>query len=396
MSSSAVTLQSIFRQHFGAYAATRRLPLRFHKAAAALMACRTAALGGHVQACPEGHVQRVWYNSCKHRACPQCAYLSVERWLAAQQARLLACDHYHVVFTLPRELHDLWRYNRRRFADLLFRAARDTLCTLLADPRYLGATPGVIAALHTWGRTLCLHPHVHCLVTGGGVTADGEWKKVAGGFLLPVRVVQALFRGKLLAALRAELARGTLRAPDGVRFQAIVNELNRLGRVRWNVYLKERYPHGTGVVTYLGRYLKGGPIAHRRLLGTDADRVTFGYTDHRDGRRKAMTLPADDFLHRVLEHVPEPGTHGVRAYGLYATGKRAVLDRAREALGQPPVVAPPVLTWQSTWIAGGDADPTRCTVCGRPLICTATVPPAYRPAGRRRPPPAEVYYARAA
>ena len=140
MASSTVTLQSIFRQHFGAYAATHRLPLRHHKAAAALTSCRTAALGGHVQACPEGHKQRVGYNSCKHRACPQCAYLSVERWLAAQQARLLACDHYHGVFTLPHELHDLWRWNRQTFADLLFRTARDTLFTLLEDPRHLGAT----------------------------------------------------------------------------------------------------------------------------------------------------------------------------------------------------------------------------------------------------------------
>jgi hypothetical protein len=389
MASSPVTLQSIFRQHFGAYAATHRLPLRFHKAAAALMACRTAALGGHVQACPEGHVERVGYNSGKHRACPQCAYLSVEQWLAAQQARLLACDHYHVVFTLPHELHDLWRVNRRTFADLLFRTARDTLFTLLEDPRYLGATPGVIAALHTWGRTLCLHPHVHCRVTGGGWTDDGAWKPVRGGFLLPVRVVQARFRGKLLAALRAELARGTLRAPDGVRFQAIVNERNRLGRVRWNVYLKERYPHGRGVLLYLGRYLRGGPIANGRSRAATDTAVTFGYTDHRDGRRKAMTVSAEDFLGRVLEHVPPPGTHGVRAYGLYAAAKRTLLDRAREALGQPPAVAPPLLTWQAAWVARGDADPTRCTVCGRPLVGTRTLP-------RRRPPPGEVRYARAA
>jgi hypothetical protein len=389
MASSSVTLQSIFEQHFGAYAAVHRLPLRFHKAAAALMACRTAALGGHVQACPEGHEQRVWYNSCKHRSCPQCAYLQVEQWLASQQARLLACDHYHVVFTLPRELHALWRTNRRRFADLLFRAVRDTLFTLLADPRYLGATPGLIAALHTWGRTLCLHPHVHGLVTGGGWTADGAWKPVRGGFLLPVRVVAALFRGKLLAALREGLRHGTLRVPDGARPQAVANELNRLGRVRWNVYLKERYPHGRGVVTYLARYLKGGPIANPRLLAAEEGAVTFRYTDHRDGRRKAMTLAADDFLGRVLEHVPPPGSHGVRAYGLYAASKRAWLDRARDLLGQPPAEPPPVLTWQEVWIDGGDADPTRCTVCGRPLVCTLPVP-------RRRPPPLEVPYVHAA
>jgi hypothetical protein len=388
MASSTVTMQSIFQQHFGAYAAAHRLPLHHHKAAAALMACRTAALGGHVQACPEGHEQRVWYNSCKHRSCPQCAYLQVEQWLATQQARLLACDHYHVVFTLPRELHELWRYNRRTFADLLFRAARDTLFTLLEDPRYLGATPGVIAALHTWGRTLCLHPHVHCLVTGGGWTAAGAWKPVRGGFLLPVRVVAALFRGKLLAALRQGLTRGTLWGPDATRPQVLQGELNRLGRVRWNVYLKERYPHGRGVVTYLGRYLKGGPIANPRLLAANTETVTFGYTDHRDGKRKAMTLSADAFLGRVLEHVPPPGSHGVRAYGLYAASKRARLDHARHALGQPPAVPPPVLTWQDAWTAD-DADPTRCTVCGRPLMYALPVP-------RRCPPPWEVRYAAAA
>jgi hypothetical protein len=207
--------------------------------------------------------------------------------------------------------------------------------------------------------------------------------------LLPVRVVQALFRGKLLAALRQGLTRGTLRLPDGVRAQAMANELNRLGRTRWNVYLKERYPHGTGVVTYLGRYLKGGPIAQRRLLAADAEQVTFGYTDHRDSRRKAMTLSAADFLDRVLEHVPEPGTHGVRAYGLYAARKRAVLADCREVLGQPPAEPSPVRTGQTAWVAAGDEDPTRCTVCGRPLVGTRTLP-------RRRLPPVEVRYARAA
>jgi len=276
-----------------------------------------------------------------------------------------------------------------RFANLLFRAARDTLITLLEDPRYLGALPGLILALHTWGRTLCLHPHVHCLVTGGGWTADGAWKPVRGGFLLPVRVVAALFRGKLLAALRDGLTRGTLRLPDGVRPQTLANELNRVGRVRWNVYLKERYPHGRGVVTYLGRYLRGGPIANGRLLAADGETVRFAYTDHRDGKRKAMTISAGDFLGRVLEHVPPPGTHGVRAYGLYAAGKRARLDEVRHALGQPPAAPPPVLTWQAAWIADGEADPTRCTVCGRPLVCTVPVP-------RRHPPPLEVSYACAA
>ena len=171
-----VTLQTIFQDAFPAYEQRHALPAHVRRAAHALMQCRTAALGGHIQACPDGHVARVWYNSCRHRSCPQCAYLQTERWLALQRARLLACDHYHVIFTLPHELNPLWLANVPVMTTLLFQAVRDTLSTLLADPKYLGAQPGILAALHTWSQTLVLHPHVHCLVTGGGLTADGSWK----------------------------------------------------------------------------------------------------------------------------------------------------------------------------------------------------------------------------
>jgi Transposase zinc-binding domain/Putative transposase len=168
-----VTLQMIFQDAFPAYEQTHPLPAHVRRAARAVMQCRTAALGGHVQACPDGHMARIWYNSCRHRACPQCAYLQTERWLARQQARLLACDHYHVIFTLPHDLNPLWLANVSMMTTLLFQAVHDTLRTLLADPKYLGAQPGIIAALHTWSQTLVLHPHVHCLVTGGGRTPDG-------------------------------------------------------------------------------------------------------------------------------------------------------------------------------------------------------------------------------
>ena len=140
--------------------------------------CRTAALGGHVKACRCGHLQKVWYNSCKHRSCPQCAFLEIEKWLYRQKQRLLNCDHYHVVFTVPAELNDIWGLNRKQFANLLFTSVRDSLLKLLADPKYLGARPGLIMALHTWGKTLIVHPHIHCLVTGGGLTTEGEWKTV--------------------------------------------------------------------------------------------------------------------------------------------------------------------------------------------------------------------------
>ena len=194
-----VTLQDIFQRGFPAYEQRHPLPWHVRKAARAIMQCRTAALGGHVQACPDGHFSRIWYNSCKHRSCPQCAFLQVERWLAKQQARLLDCDHYHVIFTLPHDLNCLWLDNVGLMTSLLFRAVRDTLLALLGDPKHLGARPGMIATLHTWSQTLVLHPHIHCLVTGGGLSAEGQWVAVRNGFLLPSRVVMAVFRGKFLA-----------------------------------------------------------------------------------------------------------------------------------------------------------------------------------------------------
>src|SRR5215831_3381496 len=302
-----VTLQTIFQDAFPAYEQRHALPAHVRRAAHALMQCRTAALGGHIQACPDGHVSRIWYNSCRHRSCPQCAYLQTERWLTLQRARLLACDHYHVIFTLPHDLNPLWLANVPVMTTLLFQAVRDTLGSLLADPKYLGAQPGIIAALHTWSQTLVLHPHVHCLVTGGGLTPAGQWVAVRHGFLLPVRVVMAVFRGKMLAAIRQAFARGTLILPEPMRPQQFLNLLNRLGhpiKTPWNVWIMERYRHGAGVVTYLARYLRGGPIKNARLVAFDGERVTCTYrasaavlaSGAAPGAR--MTLSNTDFLQR--------------------------------------------------------------------------------------------------
>jgi Transposase zinc-binding domain/Putative transposase len=238
-----VTLQTIFPDAFPAYEQTHLLPTHVRRAARAIMQCRTAALGGHVQACPDGHMARIWYNSCRHRSCPQCAYLQTERWRARQRARLLACDHYHVIFTLPHDLNPLWLANVQVMTTLLFQAVRDTLSTLLADPQYLGAPPGILAALPTWSPTLVRHPHVHGLVTGGGLPPDGQWKAVRQGFLLPSRVVMAVLRGKMLEAIRQAHAREDLVLPEGIRPQPFLNLLNRLGHPRqtkWNVRIMER------------------------------------------------------------------------------------------------------------------------------------------------------------
>jgi hypothetical protein len=374
-----VTLQMIFQDAFPAYAQTHPLSAHVRRAARAVMQCRTAALGGHVQACPDGHMARIWYNSCRHRSCPQCAYLQTERWLALQQARLLTCDHYHVIFTLPHDLNPLWLANVPVMTSLLFQAVRETLCTLLADPQYLGAQPGILAALHTWSQTLGLHPHVHCLVTGGGLTPGGQWVAVRHGFLLPARVVMAVFRGKMVDAIRRTWARGELALPEPMGPQQVLNLLNRLGHPRktqWNVRIMERYRHGAGVVTYLARYLRGGPIKNARLVAFDGARVTFLHRTRQEGTAapQRITLPVADFLQRWLLHVPLPQTRVVRSYGLYHPSHAAALAVCRAALGQAPLEVPAALDWQTVCAQRGDAHPERCPTCGQRLVCTSVIP----------------------
>ena len=362
------TLQTIFESCFAQYAAQRKLPLRAHRAARAIQHCRTPALGGHVQRCPEGHVARVHYNACRHRSCPRCSALPRARWAEAQTARLLDCEHYHVVFTLPHELIALWAHNRAWLNDTLFRCARDTLIELCADARFLGAAPGIVMALHTWGRTLNPHPHVHCLVSGGGLAPGGDWKAVRNGYLLPVRVVKSLYRGKMLAAIGQALEDDRLRLPAQDTKSHWASTVRALYRKNWNVHVAERYPHGHGVLRYLARYVKGGPIPEQRLQSASAQQVVFSYTDHHDGKLKRMRLATDEFIARVLWHAPETGQHTVRHYGLYANSARARLDHARQQLGQLPAPVVPSANWQADLERLGAGDKTRCPRCKRPLI----------------------------
>ncbi len=252
-----------------------------------------------------------------------------------QKARLLACDHFHVIFTIAHELHQLWWLNTRLLIEILFQSATDTLLELLQDKRHLGATPGVMMSLHTWGRTLSFHPHVHCLVTGGGLTPPGEWRAVKNGYLLPVAVVRIIFRGKFLAAICKAHEQGRLIVPEGMTPQKVKNLLNQLGRKKWNVCIRERYSHGSGVITYLARYVRGGPISNRRLSDGDDKEVKFRYQDHRDGKSKLMTLSSEEFVQRVLWHVPEKGMQVIRHYGLYGRCGQELRDKCRAQFGDP-------------------------------------------------------------
>jgi len=380
------TLRGIFQQHFEEYARRHRVPAYVHRAAYWIAHCRTAQLGGHVRRCPAGHVERAFYNSCHQRICPQCQGLATERWLERQRARLLACAHHHLIFTIPHELNVLWCWNRAAMAKLLFATVRAVLFELLGDPRYLGATPAFLAALHTWGRSLSLHPHLHVLAADGGVSADGAWVTPRRSHFLPARVLMLLFRGKLLTALREAIERRRLRLPADTSRERLRSLLNRLGRKKWNVHLRARYAHGEGVAAYLARYLRGGPLKNAQLLPAAQGCVRFRYRPHRDegdgaGESVVLDLTPEAFLARYLTHLPQPGSQTVRGYGLYGSRAGAALDRARAALGQPPAIEPAPLAVEA-FLARFERTPAAatCVVCGArlrfvPLLAHGPAPP---------------------
>jgi hypothetical protein len=304
------------------------------------------------------------------------------------RSRLIDCAHHHLIFTIPHTLHDLWRYNRAWMMQTLFSSVAETLKALCRDARYLDSMPGFILALHTWGRSLQLHPHIHCLITDGGLKS-GEWRAPRGSCFLPARVVMALFRGKLLAALRTALEDGTLRLPPDLSIERGRSLLNKLGRVKWNVNVRERYDHGQGVLTYLARYVRGGPLKNSQLADASDQHIAFRYRSHRESNKGMQTLrlARDAFLLRYLQHAPLPSKPVVRHYGLYATRHEAGLNAARAAHAQLPIQAAAPLTWQAHYQrrAKGPTPTTHCPHCGHLLVRLGTVPK--EPLAKQQAPP---------
>jgi Putative transposase/Transposase zinc-binding domain len=305
-----------------------------------LTACRTAALGGHVLECPECGHQEVSYNSCGNRHCPKCQATATARWLEAQAADLLDTPYFHVVFTLPGALGPIARSNPRAVYGLLMRAAAQTLLEVAANPKHLGAEVGVLAVLHTWGQNLALHPHVHCVVTGGGLALDGSrWVAGRNDFFLPVRVLSRVFRGKFLAGLRAAFQRGRLRFPGRLAVLARPGRFRRLltetVRTEWVVYAKPPWGGAATVLKYLARYTHKAAISNHRLVALADGRVTFRWKDYAHGcKQGTMTLAAVEFVHRFLRHVLPTGFVRIRHYGLLANRhRREKLARCRELLG---------------------------------------------------------------
>ena len=393
-------IADVLRAHGNTYRQHHTLSSQQAKVMGRLTQCRTAALGGHVEHCPECDYQRISYNSCRDRHCPKCQAAQREKWIETRLQRVLPVPHFHVVFTLPQELNPWVRAHPRVLYNLLFEAASATLLTLASDPRRLGAQLGFTAVLHTWSQTLAFHPHLHCVVTAGGLSPDAQrWIATKQNHLLPVKVMGKLFRGKFLHGLQQLYESGELLAGDDHTHDvpgptAFDTLRDRLYRKSWVVYAKPPFGGVEQVFRYLGRYSHRVAIANRRLLAMDAHHVRFRYKDYADAHRwKVMQLPAEEFIRRFLLHVLPHRFVRIRHYGLMAA--RHVDDRLARARSlletgtatpNPPEASssPPTQHEPPSGPAPAAQEPKRCPHCQQPLS-RYELPPQV---GHARPRPA--------
>jgi hypothetical protein len=347
------------------------------KVMAAIEQCRSAALGGHVECCEDCGHSRIAYNSCRNRHCPKCQGAAAQDWLAARAADLLPVGYFHVVFTLPAEVAPIAYQNKAVVYDLLFRTAAETLLTIAADPKHLGARIGATAVLHSWGSAMTHHPHVHMIVPGGGISLDGSrWVHCKPGFLLPVRVLSRLFRRLFLAALVDAHTAGRLAFFGEItglcRREAFARHLAPLRRKNWFVYAKPPFAGPEAVLAYLARYTHRVAIANSRLMTLDERGVTFGYKDYRrngQARYRTMTLAADEFIRRFLLHVLPKRFHRIRHYGLLASPvSKANIARARKLIAASMPLVDPLTAHDSTDPDAATDHRPPCPCCGGRML----------------------------
>ena len=344
MARPALEVADIFRDHGAAWRHANRghVSLLQLKVMSAIENCRTAALGGHVARCEDCAHTTIAYNSCRNRHCPKCQGAAARQWMAAREAELLPIPYFHVVFTLPSAIGDIAYQNKAVIYDLLFKASSETMLTIAADPKHLGARIGITSVLHSWGSAMTHHPHVHMIVPGGGLSMDdSRWISCKPNFLLPVRVLSKLFRRLMLEKLLAAHAAGSLQFLGShahlVDAKAFAAFLAPLSKKRWFVYAKRPFAGPKAVLAYLSRYTHRVAISNSRLIAVDQRSVTFKVKDYRiegPGRYTTMTLDVGEFIRRFLIHVLPKGFHRIRHYGLFASANRAeTIAWARELLG---------------------------------------------------------------
>ncbi|MEE8308643.1 MAG: IS91 family transposase [Gammaproteobacteria bacterium] len=381
---STLEVADIFRDHGPAWrrANTGHVSLGQLKVMSAIERCRSVALGGHVLCCEGCAEIQIAYNSCRNRHCPKCQGTAARRWLENRQADLLPVDYYHVVFTLPAPISDIAYQNKAVIYNLLFKAAAQTLLTIAADPKRLGARLGITAVLHTWGSSLTHHPHLHCIVPGGGLSPDGEhWVACKPGFFLPVRVLSRLFRGLFLEKLKAAHEAGRLQFFGKHQHLAATQDFARylapLRKIEWVVYAKRPFAGPEAVLAYLSRYTHRVAISNSRLIACDERGVTFKWKDYRSKRRdryKTLTLATDEFIRRFLIHILPRGFHRIRHYGLFANHVRVKqVQRLRELLSDESVDDTRVDATETSTTADHPVTSTYiCKSCGAPMIIIET------------------------
>lgn len=386
---SGVEVADIFQKYGQTFRQKNRLWIGQLKAMQDIEQCRTAALGGHIDQCDQCGHSRISYNSCRNRHCPKCQSMAKERWLEARKADLLPVNYFHLVFTLPQELYGICLANPRLAYSCLFKAAGQTVMELAADPKLLGAKTGLISVLHTWGQNLMYHPHLHCIVPGGGLSADGnQWVHSRKSYFLPVQVLSALFRGKFLALLKAAFRNGELRFSQSIQhlssprqFNLLLSPLYEKG---WVVYAKEPFGGPEQVIEYLGRYTHRIAISNHRILSEKEGKVRFKWRDYRNnGKNKVMELEAEEFIRRFLLHVLPSGFMKIRYYGLMANRSRKVnLKQSRKSLGilplKPEEAPRPKRDWKELLFELTGVDPMQCPCCQEGKMAPAAPLPSIR------------------
>jgi predicted nucleic acid-binding Zn ribbon protein len=415
---------------YEAYRRSRCLPAHVREAAQMLLRCRTSALGGHVEACPDGHIARIHYNSCGHRFCPRCGYRKRQKWIAQQREKLLPVRHFHVTFTIPQEFNELWWLNFKKMAEFLFHSAAQATQELLADAERVGVQVGIVAALHTWDDRLLRHPHLHCLVTGGGLAPEDawkdSWKSSEKPFLVHVFPLMQRFRKLFCRRLERKIKQGILKLPKGCGRQQMLNLIHKVNRSAWQVYIakppEDGGPTTEEILEYQARAVAGGPLLDVRIEGIERKvsawqegiqasqepqlryvsesplsgsrvqevsqhEVSFrwGRYDKETGRRvrdQTETLPIEAFLRRLFWHVPPPDFRTIRHYGLYTSAKKAEFQQCRAILPtSPPAGAERI----GTFVQGKNEEGRipleeymqqrqHCPVCGKPLEITRVIP----------------------
>lgn len=366
-------VQDILAHSLDSYRLENPLDKDQYKAANAILSCRTAVLGGHSDSCTCGYT-RISYNSCRNRSCPKCGSLKREAWIEGRLCSILDVRHFHAVFTVPSSFNALALANKNVFYDLLFKASTETVKALAADKKHLGALPGMTAVLHTWGKTLVFHPHIHMIVTGGG-DSDMGWREGGKKFFLPVRAMSRKFRGLFVSLLRKAYKMGGIAFGED-EFDTLLDTV--MGK-EWVVYCKKPFKGSEGVYRYLGSYTHRTAITNSRLVEVTAERTTFTYKDYKDkGTQKLMTLENKEFIRRFLLHVPPCGFTRIRHYGIYASAnKKTKLSRCM-VMTKTKSRVPRKETLEETVLRLYKVNLSVCPECGG-LLSKSLLPPGRPP-----------------